>query len=220
MVAGRQRDATIQAEDRMGTYVQHGCGLCAPEGWLNFDASPTLRIQKIPLIGRALGWVRFPAGARYGDIRKGLPLPGGSADAVYCSHVLEHLALEDCRLALRQTFALLRPGGVFRLVLPDIRFEAESYLRSTDPSAAVRFMHLTMGRATRPRGFRETVRGWLGNSEHQWMWDFESLAVELTAAGFTSIRRAQFGDSDDPMFRLVEDPERWVNALGMQCAKP
>ena len=35
-------------------YVQYGAGNQAVEGWLNFDASPTLRIQKIPIIGRLL----------------------------------------------------------------------------------------------------------------------------------------------------------------------
>ena len=32
-------------------YVQYGCGLSAPNEWINFDVSPTLRIQKIPIIG-------------------------------------------------------------------------------------------------------------------------------------------------------------------------
>ena len=32
------------------------------------------------------------------------------------------------------------------------------------------------------------------------MWDFESLRAELSEIGFTEIRRAQFGDGDDPLF--------------------
>ncbi|MCI5142460.1 MAG: methyltransferase type 11, partial [Candidatus Electrothrix sp. ATG1] len=30
-------------------FIHYGCGLSAPESWLNFDASPTLRLQRIPL---------------------------------------------------------------------------------------------------------------------------------------------------------------------------
>ena len=36
-----------------GTYIQYGAGPSScPEGWLSFDASPTLRLQRLPLIGR------------------------------------------------------------------------------------------------------------------------------------------------------------------------
>jgi hypothetical protein len=41
-------------EDSTKLYVQYGAGNEAVQGWLNFDASPTLRIQKMPLIGRLL----------------------------------------------------------------------------------------------------------------------------------------------------------------------
>ena len=82
-------------------YIQYGCGLSAPENWVNFDSSPTLRLQKIPLIGGiATRKVRFPDNIKYGDIVKGLPnIPYNSCDGVYCSHVLEHLSLEDMRIA-------------------------------------------------------------------------------------------------------------------------
>ena len=112
-------------------YVQFGCGACAPATWTNFDASPTLRLQRIPLLGAVLtrGGPRFPRGARYGDIVRGLPVEPGSCRAVYCSHVLEHLSLEDFRTALRNTFSCLRPGGIFRLVVPDFERLAREYLR-------------------------------------------------------------------------------------------
>ena len=51
-------------------YVQYGCGWCAPEGWLNFDASPTLRFERLPMLGGLYtrNAERFPAAVRYGDI--------------------------------------------------------------------------------------------------------------------------------------------------------
>ena len=208
----------------MALYVNYGCGYgdgnCAPEGWLNFDASPTLRIQRIPLIG----WLTpapFPATARYGDIRKGPLVADGSADGVYGSHVLEHLALDDCRVALKNSFRMLRPGGVFRLVLPDLKLLAREYLASAEPDAAIRFMEATsMGRTSRPRGLMGLLRSWIGNSEHQWMWDYPAMAMELGNAGFVSIRPAVLGDSGDAMFAKVESENRWNGALGMQSQRP
>lgn len=210
---------------RNGLYVQFGCGLSAPAGWSNFDASPTLRLQRLPLLGRIIRrspqYPAFPSNVRYGNIVRGLPVKPASCDAVYCSHVLEHLALEDFRLALRNTFSYLRPGGVFRLVVPDLERLSADYIASPDENAALTFMeHAHLGATQRPRGIQGAFRSWLGNSAHLTMWDFKSLSRELSAAGFTRIRRAEFGDSSDPRFAEVEDADRWRGCLGMSCIKP
>src|SRR5690349_10841743 len=124
------------------SFVQYGCGLCAPKDWRNFDASPTLRLQRIPLIGHVVtaGRMRFPANVEFGDVTNGLPLPSRSCRAVYCSHVLEHLTLEDFRKALRETHRILRPSGVFRGVLPDLELCVRAYVADSSAGAAVQFM--------------------------------------------------------------------------------
>lgn len=202
-------------------YVQYGCGLCAPASWLNFDASPTLRLQRLPLIGSLFGHsTKFPPLARFGDVVKGLPIETDSCQALYCSHVLEHLSLADLRTALRNTLSYLKPGGVFRFVLPDLQQLATDYLASAEKQPAVWFMEAAhLGYPQRPRGFIGAMREWLGNSRHLWMWDERSMTEELRSAGFVEIRRAHCGDSGDPRFNDVEDPDRWVKCLGMQCLK-
>lgn len=204
-------------------YVQYGCGLCAPDSWTNYDASPTLRLQRTPLVGRFLtpGGPRFPMSVRYGDIVKGLPVASSSCVAVYCSHVLEHLSLEDLRIALGNTFQYVRPGGVFRFVLPDLEQLVRQYVSSDAVQPSIQFMEAALlGYPRRPRGVRGLLREWLGNSRHLWMWDFVSLSRELSQCGFTEVRRASFGDADDPRFRDVEDVERWKDCLGVECRKP
>jgi hypothetical protein len=52
------------------------------------------------------------------------------------------------------------------------------------------------------------------------MWDYKNIALELEAAGFTGIRRAQIGDNADPRFREVEDAGRWEHCLGVECRRP
>ena len=204
-------------------YAQYGCGLCAPADWRNFDTSPTLRLQKLPLIGRRvrnLGNEPFPKNVEYGDIVRGLPLPAGSCKAVYCSHVLEHLALDDFRVALKNTHSYLEEGGVFRFALPDLEKLAKDYLASDSPDAAATFMEETyLGKKTRTRGFNGFVRQYVGNSAHLWMWDYKGMAAELAQAGFRQIRRAEFGDSNDTHFAEVEELHRWQDCLGMECTK-
>lgn len=205
-------------------FVQFGCGLSAPEQWTNFDASPTLRLQLVPIVGvffRGPQWPPFPAAVRYGNIVQGLPVEVETVRGMYSSHVLEHLALDDLRTALRNCFSYLRPGGSFRSVLPDLRPMVEEYVQSSATHAAHDLMRNTMlGRTSRPRSLSEILRNWLGNSAHMWMWDYKALEVELREAGFGKIRRAAFGDASEPAFRYVEDAARWSGALGIECVKP
>jgi hypothetical protein len=203
-------------------YVQYGCGLSAPREWSNFDASPTLRFQKIPVLG-ALSPTRWPTNVKYGDIIKGLPIQSESVDGLYCSHTLEHLSLNDMRIALKNSYKVLKKGGVFRCVLPDIEHIAKSYidaLQKGDKNASIQFMKNTLlGVEQRPRGLRGLIGTYYGNSHHLWMWDHESLIEELKNAGFIEIRRAKFNDSQDPMFKLVEDESRFENAVALECRK-
>jgi SAM-dependent methyltransferase len=206
-----------------GQLVQFGCGLCAPSQWQNFDASPTLRLQKLPIVGSLVPsgeFGRFPVNVDYGNIVTGLPIPDESVKFLYCSHVLEHLTLDELRQALRNCYRHLAPGGIFRFVLPDLEFMSQQYLNATDPDAALEFMRVTyLGIENRHRNFKGFLKEWLGGSQHLWMWDYKSLSRELSAVGFEEIRRAQFGDSGIAEFSELENAQRWENELGIQCRK-
>jgi SAM-dependent methyltransferase len=208
-------------------YVHYGCGVTAPDNWLNFDATPTLRIQKIPVIGKLLAsrlkGLTFPEHILYGDIVKGLPLPNHSCKAIYCSHVLEHLSRQDCVIALRNTYQLLQPGGVFRCVLPDlekyiIRYQSDKAAGKIN--AADIFMEGSyLGIPQRAKGFKNRLIDAYGNSHHLWMWDEASLRHELSKAGFSQIRRCEMGDAADAAFHSVEAPSRFIDHLAFECIK-
>jgi SAM-dependent methyltransferase len=209
-------------------YVQYGCGLCAPKEWVNYDISPTLRIRKIPIIGKLITKVfnhemDFSENIICGDIVKGLGEIHDTVDVVYCSHILEHLALEDLRNALRNTYTMLKPGGVFRFVLPDLEYMARTYIANVDrhdSDSAIKFMESSLlGVTKREHGVRAFTINFLGNSHHLWMWDYYSLAAELSNIGFKNIRRCQFNDNPDSMFKLVESAERFTNCLAMEAIK-
>lgn len=208
-------------------YVQYGCGLCAPKEWKNFDASPTLRLQKIPIIGNAfkkISGIPFPKNVLYGDIVKGLPLKKDSCDLLYCSHVLEHLSLLDFRISIQNSFSILKPGGIFRLVMPDLEQMAKSYIKgleNNDSSNAIQFMKNTgMALEKRPRGLKASLSASLGNARHQWLWDRAGTVAELEKAGFIKIRECQFGDSDNQAFKTVEDPDRFLGSIALEAQKP
>lgn len=201
-----------------GDYVQYGCGFSAAEGWLNYDSSPTLRVERIPILGNILSRLsgngqRFPRAVRYGDICKGLPIRDGTVKGAYASHVLEHLSLEDFRIALVETYRMLAPGGFFRLIVPDLEARARIYLREVEqksPDAAKCFMRTAyLGVENTPKTITQRARRMFGGSAHLWMWDEYSLRAELDQTGFVNIRRCNFGDSPDPMFACVENVGRF-----------
>ena len=205
-----------------GLYVQFGAGHSASEHWLSFDNSPTLRLERLPVIGRFVrkNARRFPSAVQYGDIVQGLPLEPESCRALFGSHVLEHLALIDFRKALANCYLLARKDCIVRLVVPDLEFAARSYLGNASEEASLQFMRQTgLGQEKRARGFGAILREYWGNSRHLWMWDYASLASELRKVGFTRIRRCQFGDSSDPKFQLVETQDRFEEALAIEAIK-
>jgi SAM-dependent methyltransferase len=57
-----------------------------------------------------------PAHVLCGSIEERVPLPDGSFDRIIAIHVLEHL--RDLPRAIDEVMRLLRPGGVFDVVLP------------------------------------------------------------------------------------------------------
>jgi hypothetical protein len=211
-------------------YIHYGCGLCAPEGWLNFDASPRLRLERLfglrGLIGGSFGLL-FPANVRPGDIVQGLPVADGTARGVYCSHVLEHLPRDDLPRALGNTLRMLRIDGLFRLVLPDLQWRAARYLRSAergDPAAADALLEACLlGTKQAPRGTAR-IRSQFGKNAHLWMYDFAAVKALLERAGFTAIRRCRIGDCQDPMFALVEEADRFAEAgeaeLAIEAVRP
>ena len=208
-------------------YINYGCGLDAPKEWQNYDASPGIRIQKNPflylLLKRYLN-VKFPSNVKYGDIIKGLKgVKENSCDGIYCSHVLEHLSLNDFRIALKNSYAYLKPGGIFRCIVPDLAYHAKQYihrLEEKDIAASHKFLQITdLGQTTRPKTIKQYLNAYLTNSRHLWMWDELSLKEELKKTGFQKIRSCQFNDSRDAMYKRVERESRFKNSVALEAIK-
>jgi SAM-dependent methyltransferase len=210
-----------------GLYVQYGSGPRAVDGWVNFDASPTLRIQKFPfskilLRKRAI----FDDDIKYGNIIEGLPIPDNSVRGLYCSHVLEHIHRNDVQLALANSFRVLLPGGIFRLVVPDLFWRVKNYLDNVGSGEATdllqKRLHFRPEQA--PKDLEARLRASLGLSMHQWMYDEALMTDLLFRAGFTRIRRCEFGDCEDNAFSKVEEESRFIyngfKELAIECRKP
>lgn len=96
--------------------INLGCGsvfIDSPE-WLNLDYSPTCSaVRRANLLGR-------------------LPLADDTVSLVYSSHFLEHVPRALVPGFLRECLRVLQPGGVVRLVVPDLENMAREYLAMRD----------------------------------------------------------------------------------------
>jgi predicted SAM-dependent methyltransferase len=88
-----------------------GCGGSARPGWINSDikSGPGIDISA--------------------DIRDGLPLEDGSLDYAVSVHALQEIALDRLVPVLSELCRVLTPGGVLRLVLPDLLKGVRAYER-------------------------------------------------------------------------------------------
>jgi|tagenome__1003787_1003787.scaffolds.fasta_scaffold20836435_2 SAM-dependent methyltransferase len=122
---------TIAVADGDHRYLNFGAGDPAP-GWLNVDASPHFMVPRF--VHRALASLNLSARsasfleASYRGIRfhpgRALPFAAESFRAIYCSHVLEHLPAAAIPPLLAEFRRVLAPGGVVRIIVPDL---AEAY---------------------------------------------------------------------------------------------
>jgi predicted SAM-dependent methyltransferase len=66
------------------------------------------------------------------DLRRQLPFAASSFRAVYAAHVLEHLEPVEARRLVAEMFRVLAPGGIVRIVVPDLEGTTRAYLASLD----------------------------------------------------------------------------------------
>lgn len=97
-------------------YVNLACGSTFVEGdpWINLDYAPS------------------STAVQSADLLAPLPFGNDSVAVVYSSHFLEHVPRPRVPGLLAECFRVLRPGGVLRLVMPDLEEMCREYLARRD----------------------------------------------------------------------------------------
>jgi SAM-dependent methyltransferase len=189
---------------------------CAPD-WNNIDFSWIIRLGRYPKLCRALhsrGLLSTPRYERIRqldphtivwDLRNGIPFPDAAFDVVYHSHLLEHIDREAAPVFLRECCRVLSPGGILRIVVPDLEWLARRYLdrlaqypadASTDEvnEAAAAIFDQMIVRTPAVRNEQKAIvrlaeRVLIGDTArsgtaHRWMYDRVSLQQLITGTGF------------------------------------
>lgn len=222
------------------TVLNLGCGYQTSARCTNIDWSLPVRLKGsaagrlvAPLVvtgERRVAYDAMSDDVLRHDLRKGIPFPNGSVEGVYHSHLLEHLDRDAVPGFLAEVRRVLRPGGVHRIVVPDLERDAREYLASLDRAAAGEIgprdheesIHVLVEQMVRKEAYgtsqRTGARRWmertlLGDARkrgetHQWMWDRVSLPAALLDAGFSTAGVVDYRTSaieDWPGFLLDQD---------------
>lgn len=165
-----------------------GCGGHHLPGWINLDNYPA------PLAV---------------NLDNGLPLPNNSSRYVFLSHLLEHLFYPNqSHQLLAEIQRVLQPGGIVRIVVPDIEQCINAYVIEDEAFFESRRKHWTWLPKDMTR--LESFLAYAGagpNPEslfesHKFGYDFETLRHCLLRVGFTNVRRCRFQDSPHEALRV------------------
>ena len=148
------------------------------------------------------------------DLRKGIPARTASVDAVYHSHMLEHVDRDAVDGFFSEVQRVLKPGGIHRIVVPDLENHVREYLADLEAEGANhdQFVAPILEQAVRREAFGTSLQApvrrrlenlLLGDARkrgetHQWMWDRLNLRQALEQAGFVDVRHLDAYTSDIP----------------------
>ena len=212
--------------------VNLGCGPDAPEGWLNVDGSWNAwfthhqRLRRVLELAGVINATNQGANWKMSplvhDLSKPLPFSDNTFSAIYGSHVLEHLYRNQALALISECKRVLRPGGILRLVVPDLHAMVAEYLNSknngSSKSAADNLNERLAFRSPAPPVGNVLSRFyavWKDFHSHKWMYDSDSLAHYLTVAGFREVSRKEFLSSDISGIEEVEQPNRVLDGAGV-----
>jgi predicted SAM-dependent methyltransferase len=215
-----------------------GCGLQTPAGWINVDGSWNARLARHPFLRRMLSLLHilppdkltipWPSTILIHNLREPLPFADDSASAIYSSHLLEHLYVEEGRQLILESFRVLASGGVLRVVVPDLNTIVREYMGERPFGSlskefdalrpADRLNQRILMRWPTPSGRNPLYRvydAWQDFHSHKWMYDADSLSALLTSAGFVEIQRRECHDSRIAGIREVEEESRVRHGSGV-----
>ena len=189
------------------------CGTSGIEGWVNIDNSPSILLSRLPFGRRIFRTPDWPRDVRRADVRKRIPFPDSSVSCIYSSHAFECFSYEESVAVARECFRVLRPGGILRIVVPDLGIMVRDYLAGAGDSMA---SHRFISRLLLTPTFSDMVHP---GAHHQQMFDARSLVHMLQEAGFQAPEVSTFRSSRIAEIAKIELESRRSESLYIEATR-
>ena len=171
-----------------------GCGSHVAVGWINSDIKESPEIDLVA------------------DISRGLPLSDNSIEYAVSVHALPELQYEALVPALQELNRVLKPGGVLRLVLPDLEKAITAYIAGDHE-----YFDLVAENASSLGGKLVTQILWYGYSRSLFTEDF--ISELLDKAGYVDLATCSPHETSSRFPGIVELDNRESESLYIEAVK-
>lgn len=144
------------------------------------------------------------------NLAAGLPFANGVARLMHTEDFIDQLELEQAAGFLRECHRILAPGGVLRVLTPDMHKLAQLYLNDPDQLRSLwkRFVGVPLSLDTAGEVFNNGMRF----AGHTFLYDEETFKALASRCGFEA-RRVDYRQSEVPELRGLDlrSPENAVS---------
>ncbi len=202
--------------------VNLGCAYHTPSGWLNVDYAMGAWLAKLPVfsaINKKIKIVKlnWADNIYLYDLRKTFPWKNDSVDVVYSSHTLEHLSKTEGQHFLRECHRVLKPNGIIRIVVPDLKAIVNKYtqgeIAADELLNELDVSYESPGDGSLKRRLAPFIR-----FPHKCMYDTQTLLRIMSEIGFEVASKQAF-ESDIDDVQVIEQPERTGEAVIVEGKK-
>ena len=203
-----EKDIRVRSVDRLHA----GCGNVFLPGWLNITYEPR----------EEYGCVKETGGVvvlNY-NLLKPWPVGKDSIRLIAASHFIEHLDLNEGIGFLKESFQVMKAGGIIRLSCPDLELYARNYVQGNKGFFENKLIRewCTFQQAQTP-GEIFAAKAYDSGGSHKWFYDYASLKHILEVAGFQKVRRCSRLEGDMPDLGSIELAEREMETVYVEAVK-
>ncbi|MEM6632724.1 MAG: methyltransferase domain-containing protein [Bacteroidota bacterium] len=185
-----------------------GCGPQYREGWLNAD--------------------KFDSRADiYMNGYNRMPFKDNTFNYLYSEHTLEHLRITKVKFFLEECRRVLKPGGIFRVTIPDLELMAQKYV---EKDYAYFQPYLEMHEKKRedgnPKYWLVRTPGAILNTiatryffHHRWFYDFKTLELCCKELGFQKVEKCAYNQSEVDLLANMDRETRKRETLYVELTK-
>lgn len=159
--------------------VHLGCGRNILKNWINVDIIDHPEVMKH-------------------DLSLNIPFDDNSIDFFFSEHFFEHLSKEEGLKHLYEIYRCLKPGGVSKIIVPDLDYLVESYYNKN----LLAYSSINW----KPKSLCDMINIGMKGWNHKYMYNAKELKSVYKLAGFTNIffteyNKSQYTDLQGVAFR-------------------
>lgn len=167
--------------------LQIGCGAYPLKEWFNTDNSRSICKDEIV----------------YMDAGKPFPIPDNCFDYVYSEHLFEHLTFKQAKNMLKESYRILKEGGVMRIATPNLQFLVDLYLHP-EKDINKSYIEFDAKRSNLPANPVYMINRFHTSWGHQIIYDPNTLKELLEENGFKNVHQCEVGESEHQDLMNIE----------------